>query len=100
MTGPGRVTRSLCGRSAANSRGWWPCITIKATLREVVERGHAVNISVGLPLVRTSVAHGTAYDIVGKGIADERGLVEAARVATLLVGTQTGVSVRDLWFAR
>jgi len=46
---------------------------------------HAVNISVGLPLVRTSVAHGTAYDIVGKGVADERGLLEAARVAALLV---------------
>jgi 4-hydroxythreonine-4-phosphate dehydrogenase len=46
---------------------------------------HAVNISVGLPIIRTSVAHGTAYDIAGKGIADARGLVEAARVASLLV---------------
>ena len=44
----------------------------------------AVNISVGLPLVRTSVAHGTAYDIAGRGIADHRSLVEAARVAALL----------------
>jgi len=44
----------------------------------------AVNISVGLPLVRTSVAHGTAYDIAGKGIADSSSLVEAARVAALL----------------
>src|SRR5205814_1296138 len=48
---------------------------------------HAVNISVGLPLVRTSVAHGTAYDIAGKGVADERGLLEAARVAARLVET-------------
>jgi 4-hydroxythreonine-4-phosphate dehydrogenase len=46
---------------------------------------HAVNISVGLPIIRTSVAHGTAYDIAGKGIADARGLVEAARVAARLV---------------
>ena len=46
---------------------------------------HAVNISVGLPLVRTSVAHGTAYDIAGKGIADPASLVEAARVAAMLV---------------
>ncbi len=41
----------------------------------------AVNISVGLPIVRTSVAHGTAYDIVGQGKADPTSLVEAARVA-------------------
>ncbi len=44
----------------------------------------AVNITVGLPIVRTSVAHGTAYDIAGKGIADHRSLVEAARVAAKL----------------
>jgi 4-hydroxythreonine-4-phosphate dehydrogenase len=46
---------------------------------------HAVNISVGLPLVRTSVAHGTAYDIAGKGVADAGSLIEAARVAKQLV---------------
>src|SRR5712692_3365641 len=45
----------------------------------------AVNISAGLPIVRTSVAHGTAYDIAGKGIADESSLIEAARVAVRLV---------------
>jgi 4-hydroxythreonine-4-phosphate dehydrogenase len=45
---------------------------------------HAVNISVGLPLVRTSVAHGTAYDIAGRGLADATSLVEAARVAARL----------------
>src|SRR5438132_13142241 len=44
----------------------------------------AVNISVGLPLLRTSVAHGTAYDIAGRGIADPTSLVEAARVAAKL----------------
>jgi 4-hydroxythreonine-4-phosphate dehydrogenase len=42
---------------------------------------HAVNITVGLPLVRTSVAHGTAYDIAGKGLADATSLVEAVLVA-------------------
>lgn len=45
----------------------------------------AVNITLGLPLVRTSVAHGTAYDIAGKGIADGQSLVEATRVAARLV---------------
>jgi 4-hydroxythreonine-4-phosphate dehydrogenase len=43
-----------------------------------------VNITVGLPLIRTSVAHGTAYDIAGKGVADPASLIEAARVAALL----------------
>jgi 4-hydroxythreonine-4-phosphate dehydrogenase len=48
----------------------------------------AVNITLGLPIVRTSVAHGTAYDIAGKGIADPSSLVEAARVAARLVGAR------------
>lgn len=43
-----------------------------------------VNITVGLPIVRTSVAHGTAYDIAGKGIADEGSLITAADVASKL----------------
>jgi 4-hydroxythreonine-4-phosphate dehydrogenase len=47
----------------------------------------AVNISAGLPIVRTSVAHGTAYDIAGKGVADESSLIEAARVAAKLVNS-------------
>jgi 4-hydroxythreonine-4-phosphate dehydrogenase len=51
---------------------------------------HAVNISAGLPLVRTSVAHGTAYDIAGQGIADAQGLVEAVRVAARLVLGERG----------
>jgi 4-hydroxythreonine-4-phosphate dehydrogenase len=45
---------------------------------------HAVNITVGLPLVRTSVAHGTAYDIAGKGVADATSMIEATRVAARL----------------
>jgi 4-hydroxythreonine-4-phosphate dehydrogenase len=44
----------------------------------------AVNVTLGLPLVRTSVAHGTAYDIVGRNVADSSSLVEAVRVAALL----------------
>jgi 4-hydroxythreonine-4-phosphate dehydrogenase len=44
----------------------------------------AVNITLGLPIVRTSVAHGTAYDIAGKGVADPASLIEAARVAAQL----------------
>ncbi|MHB1302725.1 MAG: 4-hydroxythreonine-4-phosphate dehydrogenase PdxA [Acidiphilium sp.] len=43
-----------------------------------------VNITVGLPVIRTSVDHGTAFDIAGKGIADERSLLEALRQAIAL----------------
>ena len=42
----------------------------------------------GLPIVRTSVAHGTAYDIAGKGVADATSLIEAARVAARLAMTK------------
>lgn len=47
----------------------------------------AVNITAGLPLIRTSVAHGTAYDIAGQGRADAGSLIEAARVAARLCAT-------------
>jgi 4-hydroxythreonine-4-phosphate dehydrogenase len=50
---------------------------------------HAVNISAGLPLVRTSVAHGTAYDIAGRGVANAAGMVEAVRVAARLAQAGT-----------
>ncbi len=40
-----------------------------------------VNITVGLPVIRTSVDHGTAFDIPGKGLADERSMLEALRQA-------------------
>jgi 4-phospho-D-threonate 3-dehydrogenase / 4-phospho-D-erythronate 3-dehydrogenase len=45
---------------------------------------HGVNITVGLPVVRTSVDHGTAFDIAGTGRADERSLLEAIRQAVEL----------------
>jgi 4-hydroxythreonine-4-phosphate dehydrogenase len=44
----------------------------------------AVNVTLGLPIVRTSVAHGTAFDIAWKGIADPSSLIEAVRVASRL----------------
>ena len=43
-----------------------------------------VNITIGLPVVRTSVDHGTAFDIAGTGKADERSLLEALRQAVQL----------------
>ena len=44
----------------------------------------AVNITLGLPIIRTSVAHGTAFDLAGKGVADPGSLIEAVRVAFFL----------------
>ncbi|NNK94277.1 MAG: 4-hydroxythreonine-4-phosphate dehydrogenase PdxA, partial [Desulfobacterales bacterium] len=43
-----------------------------------------VNVTLGLPIVRTSVDHGTAYDIAGKGIADCRSLSAAITMASLI----------------
>jgi len=43
-----------------------------------------VNVTVGLPVIRTSVDHGTAFDIAGTGKADERSMLEAMRQAILL----------------
>lgn len=43
--------------------------------------GMGVNITVGLPFIRTSVDHGTAFDIVGKNLADEGSLREAVKIA-------------------
>jgi len=40
-----------------------------------------VNVTLGLPIIRTSPDHGTAYDIAGKGCADERSMVQAIRLA-------------------
>ncbi|HEX5612189.1 MAG TPA: 4-hydroxythreonine-4-phosphate dehydrogenase PdxA [Burkholderiales bacterium] len=46
-----------------------------------------VNITAGLPVLRTSVDHGTAFDIAGTGKADERSMLEALRQAALLSST-------------
>jgi len=52
----------------------------------------AVNITLGLPIVRTSVDHGTAYDIAGKGIADPSSLVAAIKMAARIAGTRRKVA--------
>ncbi|MCS7168663.1 MAG: 4-hydroxythreonine-4-phosphate dehydrogenase PdxA [Gemmatales bacterium] len=99
----------------AQARGWqvsgpWPADTLfgraaRGEMEGIVamyhDQGHipfkllaglrAVNITLGLPFVRTSVAHGTAFDIAGRGCADPTSLVEAARVAVHLVQSQRGL---------
>ena len=60
--------------------------------------GRAVNVTLGLPIVRTSVDHGTAFDIAGQGIADPSSMVEAvllaARLAALRVQEREGATPR------
>jgi 4-hydroxythreonine-4-phosphate dehydrogenase len=52
--------------------------------------GDAVNVSLGLPFVRTSVDHGTGYDIAGRGEADPSALVAALRLADRLARRSLG----------
>ena len=47
--------------------------------------GSAVNVTLGLPLIRTSVDHGTAFDIAGKGVADASSMIAAIKLAAELV---------------
>ncbi|MBK9314711.1 MAG: 4-hydroxythreonine-4-phosphate dehydrogenase PdxA [Acidobacteria bacterium] len=46
-----------------------------------VSFGEAVNFTLGLPFIRTSVDHGTAFDIAGKGIADQSSMIAAIKLA-------------------
>jgi 4-hydroxythreonine-4-phosphate dehydrogenase len=46
--------------------------------------GKAVNVTLGLPIIRTSVDHGTAFDIAGTGAADPSSMIEAVRLAATL----------------
>ena len=48
----------------------------------------AVNITLGLPIIRTSVDHGTAYDIAGKGAADPASLIAAIKLAAGMAGVR------------
>lgn len=51
---------------------------------KLISFGEAVNVTLGLPLIRTSVDHGTAFDIAGKGIADPGSMIAAVRLAARL----------------
>jgi 4-phospho-D-threonate 3-dehydrogenase / 4-phospho-D-erythronate 3-dehydrogenase len=51
---------------------------------KMVAFGQAVNVTLGIPIIRTSVDHGTAFDIAGKGKADPGSLVEAILLAARL----------------
>jgi 4-hydroxythreonine-4-phosphate dehydrogenase len=61
-----------------------PYHDVGMTAIKVASFGHAVNVTLGLPFIRTSPDHGTAFDIAGKGIADPSSMREAVRLAVEL----------------
>jgi 4-hydroxythreonine-4-phosphate dehydrogenase len=52
---------------------------------KTLDMDHGVNVTLGLPIVRTSPDHGTAYDIAGKGVADPSSLIAAIALAATFV---------------
>ena len=59
---------------------------------KLIAFGEAVNVTLGLPIVRTSVDHGTGFDIAGQGVADPSGLIAAVRLAVTLAATRAGAT--------
>jgi 4-hydroxythreonine-4-phosphate dehydrogenase len=51
---------------------------------KLIAFGEAVNVTLGLPIIRTSVDHGTAFDIAGKGVANPESLIHAVLLAARL----------------
>ncbi len=56
---------------------------------KLVAMDEGVNVTLGIPIVRTSVDHGTAFDIAGKGVAREDSLLAAVHLAAQLAASQT-----------
>lgn len=71
----GHIPVKLLGFQIDPSTGTWQSVS-------------GVNITLGLPILRTSVDHGTAFDIAGKGIANADSMVEAADYAFKLIAGQ------------
>jgi 4-hydroxythreonine-4-phosphate dehydrogenase len=58
---------------------------------KTLDMDHGVNVTLGLPIVRTSPDHGTAYDIAGKGIADPSSLIAAIELAATLAARRASI---------
>ena len=56
--------------------------------------GRAVNVTLGLPIVRTSVDHGTAFDIAGRDVADPSSMIEAVLLAARLASRRARGAAR------
>jgi len=59
---------------------------------KLVDFEGTVNISLGIPIIRTSVDHGTAFDIAGKNLADARSMKQAMRVAAKMAASRLAAS--------
>jgi 4-hydroxythreonine-4-phosphate dehydrogenase len=59
---------------------------------KLIAFGQAVNVTLGLPIVRTSVDHGTAFDIAGKGVADPESMIAAVLLAARLARARAPAS--------
>ncbi|MBS7699899.1 MULTISPECIES: 4-hydroxythreonine-4-phosphate dehydrogenase PdxA [unclassified Chelatococcus] len=70
----GHIPVKLLGFSVDPETGRWTALS-------------GVNVTLGLPVIRTSVDHGTAFDIAGKGVADETSLIEAIDYALQLANS-------------
>ncbi len=57
--------------------------------------GQAVNVTIGLPIIRTSVDHGTAFDIAGQGVADAGSMIEAVKLAAQMARGKVATSTPD-----
>ena len=67
----GRATRSSCRAARGEFDAVIACYHDQGLIPvKLLAFGRAVNVTLGLPIVRTSVDHGTAFDIAGRGIAD------------------------------
>lgn len=75
----GHIPVKLLGFNVNPQTGTWDALS-------------GVNITLGLPIVRTSVDHGTAFDIAGKGIANELSLIEAIEYAEKLAAVRDAVA--------
>ncbi len=59
---------------------------------KMLHRDQAVNVTLGLPIVRTSPAHGSALDIAGRGVAKPDSMIAALRMAAEIVGRRKAIS--------
>ena len=62
---------------------------------KLVAFNQAVNVTLGLPIIRTSPSHGTAFDIAGKGQADASGMIAAMATALRLVDCRDGLLAQN-----
>ncbi len=95
-----RTSRAIVGplpaesaiRRTVHEKAYGACVAMyhdQATIpSKLVAFGDAVNITLGLPIIRTSVDHGTAYDLAGTGRADAAGMRSALSLAARLATTR------------